>query len=138
MPVDPVPPFDSRLDPSGHGPKRTGRGGADQAGQEPLPEAPEQVRCARVPENLIEHLAHDLRQPLSTIESIAYYLQIVVSKQDERVQLQLARLRAMVAETNRILAAAGNSISTPPAGESGKAGRASAAQAGFADTTAAT
>ncbi len=46
-------------------------------------------------------LAHDLRQPLGTIETLAYYLELTAP--DESVCVHLKRIRAMVAQANRIL-----------------------------------
>ena len=50
----------------------------------------------------IRSLAHELRQPLSTMESIAYYLSLV-SPGDEKVQEQLLRLQQLVEQSNWIL-----------------------------------
>jgi signal transduction histidine kinase len=49
----------------------------------------------------IEDLAHELRQPLSTIESLAYYLEITAA--DDRVCRQLQQIRRMVDRASRIL-----------------------------------
>ncbi len=46
-------------------------------------------------------LVHELRQPLSVIESLAYYLELTSS--DEKVCTHLERIQAMVLEANRIL-----------------------------------
>ena len=48
-------------------------------------------------------LAHDLRQPLSSIESIAYHLSLVLPQGDGDVQRSLARIRQLVEQTNGIL-----------------------------------
>ena len=50
-------------------------------------------------ENLLCNLAHELRQPLSTIESIAYYLELALPNADPRVLEQLTRLRHLVAQS---------------------------------------
>jgi signal transduction histidine kinase len=52
----------------------------------------------------VRHLVHELRQPLSTIESLAYYLQMVLGKADAKLARQLDRLRQCVQETDWILA----------------------------------
>lgn len=44
----------------------------------------------------LRHLAHELRQPLSGIESIAYYLDMVLSAESPEIQQQCERLRRMV------------------------------------------
>jgi signal transduction histidine kinase len=47
-------------------------------------------------------LAHELRQPLSTIESIAYYLTLILP-QDEKVREQLDRIQQLVEQSNWML-----------------------------------
>ncbi len=49
----------------------------------------------------LDELVHEIRQPLSVIESLAYYLELTVP--DEKVRFHLERIQAMVAQTNRIL-----------------------------------
>jgi len=46
-------------------------------------------------------LAHELRQPLSTIESLAYYLEITTD--DDEVCHHLKQIRSMVGRASRIL-----------------------------------
>jgi signal transduction histidine kinase len=48
-------------------------------------------------------LAHDLRQPLSTIEAIAYYLTLVLPRDDQKTHEQLDRLQQLVEQSNWIL-----------------------------------
>jgi signal transduction histidine kinase len=50
-------------------------------------------------ETLLVNLAHELRQPLSTIESIAYYLELSLPQADPRVKEQLTRVRQMVEQS---------------------------------------
>lgn len=52
---------------------------------------------------VVGHLVHELRQPLSTIESLAYYLQLVLSPPPSRLAHHLEKLRQSVLETNWIL-----------------------------------
>ena len=54
-------------------------------------------------EDTICRLAHDLRQPLSTIEAIAYYLEIMLPADQSEARRYLARLRQTVQESNTIL-----------------------------------
>ena len=54
-----------------------------------------------LPCSSMDELVHDLRQPLSTIECIAYYLEITTS--DERVRAQAERIHAMIWQAHRIL-----------------------------------
>jgi nitrogen-specific signal transduction histidine kinase len=64
------------------------------------------------------HVAHELRQPLSNIESIAYYLTLVLPRNDEKVQEQLARIRQLVEQSNWILSSGLRlAAPTPPAPE---------------------
>jgi signal transduction histidine kinase len=46
-------------------------------------------------------LLHELRQPLGVIDSLAYYLELTAT--DDKSNCHLRRIRAMVAQTNRIL-----------------------------------
>ncbi len=52
----------------------------------------------------MDQLAHELRQPLSTIESLAYYLELTV--ESDHIRRQLERIRLMVDRANQILAEA--------------------------------
>jgi hypothetical protein len=49
----------------------------------------------------LAEFVHDLRQPLSTIESLAYYLDLMCT--DAKVQGHLREIREMVIEANHIL-----------------------------------
>jgi signal transduction histidine kinase len=49
----------------------------------------------------MEDLIHELRQPLSAIESLAYYLEL--TSKDEKAIGHLRRIQTMVLESNRIL-----------------------------------
>ena len=61
-------------------------------------------------------LAHDLRQPLSNIEAIAYYLSMIIPPGDAKIQAQLARIRELVEQSNSILSTA---LGSAPAAETG-------------------
>jgi signal transduction histidine kinase len=50
---------------------------------------------------VLEELIHDIRQPLGTIDSLAYFLEL--TSIDEQACTQLKRIRAMVVQANRIL-----------------------------------
>ena len=52
--------------------------------------------------DVMRTLAHELRQPLSTIESIAYYLTLILPE-DPKVREQLDRIQQLVEESNWIL-----------------------------------
>ena len=53
-------------------------------------------------ENVLRALAHEIRQPLSTIESIAYYLAMALSDSEEHRE-QLVRVQQLVEQSNWIL-----------------------------------
>jgi signal transduction histidine kinase len=55
------------------------------------------------PVEILHDIAHELRQPLSAIESIAYYLSLVLPRDDEKIQEQLTRLQHMVEQSDWIL-----------------------------------
>jgi len=55
------------------------------------------------PDDTVSRLAHELRQPLSTIEAIAYYLEITLPADQFEARRYLARLRKTVGESNAIL-----------------------------------
>lgn len=54
--------------------------------------------------DVVRQLSHELRQPLSTMESIAYYLSMVVPRQDLRVRQQVEKLQTLVEQMNWVLA----------------------------------
>ncbi len=58
-----------------------------------------QIAASHTP--FIDELVHDLRQPLSVIESLAYYLEL--RSADEKVSAQLRKIQAMVFEAHTIL-----------------------------------
>ena len=60
-------------------------------------------------------LAHELRQPLSNIEAIAYYLSMILPPGDQNIQAQLARIRELVGQSNSILSTALGLAPPPPA-----------------------
>jgi len=51
-------------------------------------------------------IAHELRQPLSAIESIAYYLSLVLPRDSRPARAQASRLQQLVEQSNWILASA--------------------------------
>jgi signal transduction histidine kinase len=58
---------------------------------------------------LVRDLIHDLRQPLSSIEAIAYYLEMTLPPEQIEARLYMRRLQQLVDQTSSILqgAAAG-------------------------------
>jgi K+-sensing histidine kinase KdpD len=55
------------------------------------------------PLHFLETLAHELRQPLSAIESTAYYLAMVLPRGEKRAQEHAARLQRLIEQANWIL-----------------------------------
>jgi signal transduction histidine kinase len=53
-------------------------------------------------ENVLHAIAHEIRQPLSTIESLAYYLSLALPENDKHRE-QLARIQQLVEQSNWIL-----------------------------------
>ncbi len=64
--------------------------------------------------DVVRHVAHELRQPLSTIESIAYYLEIALPHAESRARAQAGKLQQMVHQCNWILADAIHYLQAAP------------------------
>ena len=56
---------------------------------------------ARSTATALDDLAHEVRQPLSVIESLAYYLELTCT--DEKTRAHLQRIQAMVLQASLIL-----------------------------------
>jgi signal transduction histidine kinase len=69
------------------------------------------VPLPRVSEDCLINLAHDLRQPLSAIESIAYYLELAVPPDQVQAHLYIARLQQLVVEAGTTLSTAVRDLS---------------------------
>jgi signal transduction histidine kinase len=54
-------------------------------------------------ENVLRGIAHEIRQPLGAIESIAYYLAMVLPDSEGRQREQLTRIQQLVEQSNWIL-----------------------------------
>jgi K+-sensing histidine kinase KdpD len=65
-----------------------------------------EARAAAQSLTLVETLAHELRQPLSAIESTAYYLSMVLPRTERRAQEQASRLQRLVEQAGWILSCA--------------------------------
>ena len=63
---------------------------------------------------VIRHVAHELRQPLSTIEAIAYYLSMVLPRQDARARRQVEKLQQVIQQANWILSDAVHFLQASP------------------------
>lgn len=64
--------------------------------------------------SLVKHLAHELRQPLSTIESIAYYLAMILPKTECKAREQVEKLQQLVEQANLAVSDAIHSLQLCP------------------------
>jgi signal transduction histidine kinase len=62
----------------------------------------------------VRHLAHELRQPLSTIESIAYYLEIVLPQSEGKARRQVEKLQQVVQQAGWVLSDAVHFLQASP------------------------
>jgi hypothetical protein len=67
------------------------------------PDAGPMRASASAPAEVLRTMVHELRQPLSSIETIAYYLTLILPGADEKVHAQLEEIRHLVEHANRIL-----------------------------------
>ena len=69
----------------------------------------ETITSSASPEELVRDLIHELRQPLSSIEAIAYYLEMTLPPEQIQARLYMRRLQELVDQTSSALedAAAG-------------------------------
>ena len=66
---------------------------------------------APVPDMLVRDVIHDLRQPLSSIEAIAYYLEMTLPPEQLEARQYMRKLQQLVDEANSILQLAAAGIS---------------------------
>jgi signal transduction histidine kinase len=66
----------------------------------------------------IQELVHELRQPLSSIEAIAYYVEMTLPPELLQARQYMHRLQELVAQADSILAVAVVSTRKPPASAS--------------------
>jgi signal transduction histidine kinase len=55
------------------------------------------------PEERLRELVHELRQPLSSIEAIAYYLEMTLPAGQSQARQYMSELQRLVADSNTIL-----------------------------------
>ncbi len=58
---------------------------------------------AASPDERLRELVHELRQPLSSIEAIAYYLEMTLPAAQVQARLHMTHLQRLVEEANTIL-----------------------------------
>lgn len=63
----------------------------------------EEPAATRDAAQVVRHLAHELRQPLSTLESLAYYLDIVLPITDIKARQQVEKIQQLVQQANWIV-----------------------------------
>lgn len=71
-----------------------------------LAETPRYVEAPLViasPEDRLRDLVHDLRQPLSSIEAIAYFLEMTLPADQVEARHHLTQVQRLVADANTIL-----------------------------------
>lgn len=61
-------------------------------------------------EEAVRELIHELRQPLSSIEAIAYYLEMTLPAEQSRARQYMRRLQELVEQTNAILSQAASGV----------------------------
>ena len=71
------------------------------------------AQSLRVSEDSLINLVHDLRQPLSAIESIAYYLELTIPPDQVQARVYISRLQELVMEASTTLSAAVRDSRTP-------------------------
>jgi signal transduction histidine kinase len=54
-------------------------------------------------EDILADFSHQLRQPLSTLEALAFFLDLIANPEDARMHEQLRRIHAEIARTDQIL-----------------------------------
>ena len=83
--------------------QRTGSSLDDTLNLPRRPRPGEQPATASATPELFQHVAHELRQPLSAIEAVAYYLEMILPSFDPRPREQVRKLRFLVDQANAIL-----------------------------------
>jgi hypothetical protein len=76
---------------------------------------------ARRIEIRLQELVHELRQPLTTIATCAYYLHVVLPEEAGKLHEQLDTIEQQVLEADRILARTSRDLKQSQAGPSGTA-----------------
>jgi signal transduction histidine kinase len=54
-------------------------------------------------EDMLADFAHQLRQPLSSLDALAFYLDLIAKPEDARVHEQLQRVHAEIARADQVL-----------------------------------
>jgi signal transduction histidine kinase len=54
-------------------------------------------------DNILADFAHQLRQPLSILDALAYYLDLIATPEDAQVHEHLRRMRSEIAHADQVL-----------------------------------
>jgi signal transduction histidine kinase len=65
------------------------------------------------PDERLRELVHELRQPLSSIEAIAYYLEMTLPAGQVQARLHMTQLQRLVEEANSILERSAGTVRKP-------------------------
>ncbi len=79
-----------------------------------VPSVPSESESRLEAKTIVRQLAHELRQPLSTIESIAYYLDMVLPQHDKKSRRQVQMLQRVVQQADWILSDAVHYVQASP------------------------
>jgi phosphoglycerate-specific signal transduction histidine kinase len=66
-------------------------------------ESSHSIETLSSPDERLRELVHELRQPLSSIEAIAYYLEMTLPAGQVQARLHMTHLQHLVEEANAIL-----------------------------------
>jgi len=70
----------------------------------------------------IQELVHELRQPLSSIEAIAYYMEMTLPPELLQARQYMHRLQELVAQADSVLGGAASAVRKPAASAATAAG----------------
>ena len=73
----------------------------------------ETPRTVPSPEERLRDLIHELRQPLSSIEAIAYYLEMTLPADQVQARLHMTHLQLLVEEANAMLERSADVVRKP-------------------------
>jgi signal transduction histidine kinase len=68
---------------------------------------------AASPDERLRELVHELRQPLSSIEAIAYYLEMTLPPAQVQARLHMTQLQRLVEDANAILERSAGMVHKP-------------------------
>jgi nitrogen fixation/metabolism regulation signal transduction histidine kinase len=84
----------------------------DSLGESTVPATPD--RTGYEPAVVVKHITHEIREHLDAIESIAFYLEMILPRTDAKARRQLGKLQYQVHQVNWILADAIHFLQAAP------------------------